>query len=152
LFELQSPGVTNTPIEVRYPFLDLRVVEYVLAIPPFPWFFQKFLLRQAMAGRVPDRVRLRPKVAFAANLLLENLRRSGPFATIYASKGLDPAGSDSARLSSGGEGPRGLRLAEIFGRYINSSLLVPLHAKMTVEQVNQNARPFCFNFWLQSIE
>lgn len=152
LFELQSPGVTNTPIEVRYPFLDLRVVEYLLAIPPFPWFFQKFLLRQAMAGRVPDPVRLRPKAAFAAHLVLENLRRSGPFATIYASKGLDPAGSHSARLSFGEEDPRGLRRAELFGRYINSSLLAPLHAKMTVEQVSQNARPFCFNFWLQSIE
>ena len=61
LFEHEAPGVTRRPVEVRYPFLDLRIVEYLLALPPFPWFFEKTLLREAMVGCLPERVRRRPK-------------------------------------------------------------------------------------------
>ena len=138
MFELESPGVTKCPVEVRYPFLDLRVVEYLLAIPPFPWHFEKTLLRKAMAGRVLDTVRLRPKTAFAGDPLLEQLRRSGPFGTDSASKVFKDA-SDTC------PGPEA-------GQYINASLLSPLHANMTGAQVNQNARPYCFKFWLQSVQ
>lgn len=137
LFELENPGVTKCPIEVRYPFLDLRVVEYLLAIPPFPWLFQKSVLRQAMAGRVPNSVRLRPKTAFAGDPLLEQLRRSGPFPAFGASNDLQQ--------------PSDLRWTREAGQYINASLLAPLHAKMLATQVRQSARPFCFNFWLQSV-
>ena len=165
MFELESSGVTKSAVEVRYPFLDLRVVEYFLALPPFPWFFEKTLLREAMAGRVLDKVRSRPKTPFSADPLLEHLRRFGPFETIPASKGLNagglnvggldlgssnPAGSRSDHLLSGGA-PPDRHSAALFGQYINASLLVPLHAKMTAEQVSQNARPFCFNFWLQCV-
>ena len=136
MFELENSSVTKCPVEVRYPFLDLRVVEYLLAIPPFPWSFQKSILRQAMAGRVLDSVRLRPKTAFVGDPLLEQLRRRNPFGTNRASKGL--------------RGVSETRDAEL-SQYINASLLSPLHAKMTTAQVSQNARPFCLNFWLQSI-
>jgi hypothetical protein len=37
------------------------------------------------------------------------------------------------------------------GRYIINSLLLPLHANMSSEQVNQMARPLAFNLWLQSV-
>jgi asparagine synthase (glutamine-hydrolysing) len=130
-FELENPGVTRCSTEVRYPFLDLRVVEYLLAIPPFPWFFQKALLRQALAGRVLDSVRLRPKTFFAGDPVLERLRRANPFAE-----------NDAANRAPWGDEA---------GRYINRSSLTSLHGKMTGEQVNQMARPICFNFWLQSI-
>jgi len=138
MFELENAGVTKCPVEVRYPFLDLRVVEYLLAIPPFPWLFQKNILRQAMAGCVLDSVRLRPKTAFAGDPLLEQLRRSGPFGTDCASKVFRDA--DDARW------------APEAGQYINASLLSPLHAKMSGAQVSQNARPYCFKFWLQSVQ
>jgi len=130
-FELENAAVTRCSTEVRYPFLDLRVVAYLLAIPPFPWFFQKGLLREAMAGRVLDSVRLRPKTFFAGDPVLERLRRPNPFAE-----------KDIANRA-----PR----SDEAGRYINCSFLAPLHGKMTSEQVNQMARPLSFNFWLQSI-
>jgi asparagine synthase (glutamine-hydrolysing) len=60
-FELQDPGVTRCPVEVRYPFLDLRLVTYLLAIPAFPWLYKKRLLRKAMVGRIPEEIRVRPK-------------------------------------------------------------------------------------------
>lgn len=61
LFESRDPGLTGFPVEVRYPFFDLRLVNYLLAIPPVPWFLHKELLRVAMRGILPESVRLRPK-------------------------------------------------------------------------------------------
>jgi asparagine synthase (glutamine-hydrolysing) len=49
-------------VEVRHPFLDRRIAEYVLSIPPRQLFrlgTYKPLLRQAMCGLLPDSVRLR---------------------------------------------------------------------------------------------
>jgi asparagine synthase (glutamine-hydrolysing) len=49
-------------IEVRHPFLDSRVIEYVFALPPGRLVGRegrKALLRRAMQGRLPDFVRLR---------------------------------------------------------------------------------------------
>jgi asparagine synthase (glutamine-hydrolysing) len=142
-FELENPSVTKCAVEVRYPFLDLRVVEYLLAIPPFPWFFQKTLLRRAMAGRVLDPVRLRPKAPFVGDPLLEHLRRTGSFEAKDASA--------EVRNPMPRVVPAKVRWTAESGAYIIPSLLSPLHGKMSSEQVNQNARPFCFNFWLQSL-
>jgi asparagine synthase (glutamine-hydrolysing) len=146
MFELESPGVTNCAVEVRYPFLDLRVVEYLLAIPPYPWFYEKNLLRQAMAGRVLDSVRLRPKTPFSGDPLLLQLQR-------YGSIGVNDVKREFPHLPSRDAASRGVTLspeAEV-GRYIINSLLLPLHANMSSEQVNQMARPIAFNFWLQSV-
>jgi len=130
-FELENCGVTRCAVEVRYPFMDLRVVEYLLAIPPFPWFFEKAILREAMAGRVLDATRLRPKTPFTGDPFLEELRKSG------------------SRMA-GGEAA-GRPENEEVSRYISPSSLTPLHAKMGSEQLSQSARPYCFKFWLQSV-
>jgi len=61
MFEVNDPGVTHAPVEVRYPFLDLRLVEYLLAIPAFPWAYKKTLSRKLLAGKLPREVLLRPK-------------------------------------------------------------------------------------------
>jgi asparagine synthase (glutamine-hydrolysing) len=67
-------------IEVRHPFLDRRLFEYVLAIPGEQVFRlegYKNLLRRSMAGILPERIRLRQgKTRFTSFLdfvLLENL-------------------------------------------------------------------------------
>jgi len=164
LFELESPSVTKCHVDVRYPFLDLRVVEYLLAIPPWPWFLQKRLLREAMAGRVLDSVRLRPKTPFPGVPLLLHLQRFGPFgvkglgnwdATKEAGNGESSTASADAELRNArNKAQNGISRYQRGGEvdlYINRSLLSPLHGKMTAEQVNQKARPFCFNFWLQSL-
>lgn len=61
LFESCDPGVTGLPVEVRYPFFDLRLVNYLLAIPPVPWCLHKELMRVAMRGILPALVCQRPK-------------------------------------------------------------------------------------------
>ncbi len=56
-----DPGVTAIPIERRLPFLDLRLINYLLAIPPLPWSITKYLARVAMRGTLPEIIRHRPK-------------------------------------------------------------------------------------------
>ena len=126
MFEQENAGATDLPVETRYPFLDLRIVNYLLALPPFPWFFQKMLLREAMAGRLPERVRTRPKTPLQGDPLLEQLRRAG-----------------AERLKS-------LRWSTDLDRYIDRSALVQPHGKMNPQQASVSSRPYSLNIWLQS--
>ncbi len=41
MFEMLDPGVTHSHVEVRYPYLDLGVVNFLLATPVFPWSYKK---------------------------------------------------------------------------------------------------------------
>jgi asparagine synthase (glutamine-hydrolysing) len=61
MFEINDPGITHFPVEVSYPFLDLKMVEYLLAIPMFPWAFKKSLERKAMRGKLPNEILRRKK-------------------------------------------------------------------------------------------
>jgi asparagine synthase (glutamine-hydrolysing) len=126
MFELESAAATGFPIETRYPFLDLRIVNYLLALPPFPWFFRKMLLREAMAGRLPEMVRMRPKTPLQGDPLSEQLKRTG-----------------AERLKS-------LSWSKDLDRYVDRSALVQLHSKMSPEQASTNSRPYSLNIWLQS--
>ncbi|MCP4042112.1 MAG: asparagine synthase, partial [Gammaproteobacteria bacterium] len=50
LFEGYAPGHTGVPLEARHPWADLRLIDYLLSIPPLPWCAHKMLLREAMRG------------------------------------------------------------------------------------------------------
>jgi asparagine synthase (glutamine-hydrolysing) len=126
MFEQENAGVTQYPVEMRYPFLDLRVVNYLLALPPFPWCFEKMLLREAMAGRLPERVRVRPKTPLQGDPLSAQFQRTG-----------------AAELDQ-------MPWSPYSSRYIDRSALPPLHGKMDSEQMAVNLRPYCLNIWLQS--
>jgi hypothetical protein len=41
--------------------VDLRLLRYMLAVPAIPWARDKYLLRRAMRGILPDPVLMRPK-------------------------------------------------------------------------------------------
>src|SRR5260370_9505507 len=126
MFELEDAGTTHNEVETRYPFLDLRIVNYLLAIPPFPWCFQKMLLREAMAGRLPERVRGRPKTPLHGDPVLAQLRRTG------------------AKLV------KQMHVSPELDRYIERSALAEGHDKMNIEQIRGSFRPHCLNIWLQS--
>jgi asparagine synthase (glutamine-hydrolysing) len=126
LFEMSDPGVTRSPVEVRYPFLDLRVVNYLLSLPPFPWFYEKMLLRQAMMGKIPEAVRSRQKVAFARDPLAEKLQRFGE------------------EFMAGG------RWSEEIDGYISRGDIKTAQKKRSVDPTTVNLRPLCLNFWLQT--
>ena len=76
LFESYHTSVTNLDLEVRHPFIDLRLVEFLLAIPPVPWCFNKYILRAAMKNKLPAAVVNRPKTALAGDPALQLVRRA----------------------------------------------------------------------------
>jgi asparagine synthase (glutamine-hydrolysing) len=66
VLETCEPACTGAPIEVRYPFLDTRVLEFALAIPPVPWCQKKELMRVAFRDELPEEVLGRPKTPLGA--------------------------------------------------------------------------------------
>lgn len=50
-----------TPVDIVDPYADLRVLRFLAGLPPLPWFYEKFLLRQMMVGRLPVTALQRPK-------------------------------------------------------------------------------------------
>ncbi len=126
MFELENAGVTRCPVEVRHPFFDLRVVNFLLSLPPFPLFFEKRLLREAVAGRLPESIRTRRKSPLAGDPLVAHLRER-------EIKWLDPR-----------------TWSEEMESYVDTSVLAALRRKRPSGTVEANFRPICLNFWLQS--
>jgi len=69
--------ITASPLEVRYPFVDLRLLRYMLAVPAIPWCRAKYLERRAMKGMLPDSVLRRPKAPLTSNPIWEARRGVG---------------------------------------------------------------------------
>jgi asparagine synthase (glutamine-hydrolysing) len=81
LFEWYEPERTRVPLQVRHPFVDLRLLRFMLAVPPVPWCRGKSLLRRAMRGELPRAVLERRKESLPPRQLRETERRlaSAPF-------------------------------------------------------------------------
>lgn len=128
LLENADPGVTRSLVEVRYPFLDLRVVNYVLSIPPFPWFFQKALLRRSMESKLPGAVLERSKTPLAIHPVEKALGHP-----------------TSSWLND-------VAFCDEISQYVIGSELLPLPRLRHSEEAYVIIRPLCLNFWLQSCE
>ena len=126
MFEHENPGVTRCPVEVRHPFLDLRVVNFLLALPPFPLFFEKQLLREVVAGRLPETVRTRRKTPLAGSPLVKHL--------IQTDTGWMDQVAWDAEMDS----------------YVNRSARPAFRNEANSELAHSALRPLCLNFWLQS--
>jgi len=75
LFEGYDRGATKLNLELRHPFIDVRLVEYLLSIPPVPWCVNKHILRLAMKDRLPAAVINRLKTPLAGDPTLQLIRR-----------------------------------------------------------------------------
>lgn len=126
IFELADPGVTRCPVEARHPFLDLRLVSFLLAIPPMPWCVDKELLRAAMANILPEAVRLRRKASLAGDPLVELLQEPG--AQWVDSFEPVPA----------------------LAKYVDRTAIPRLAGEREGDQARLMIRPLSLNFWLQS--
>jgi asparagine synthase (glutamine-hydrolysing) len=84
LFEWYDAERTRVPIDVRHPFVDLRLLRFMLAVPPVPWCRGKYLLRRAMRRELPAAVLDRPKQSLPPHQLRETERRlvSAPFTPV----------------------------------------------------------------------
>ena len=76
LFEGYDRSATRLNLELRHPFIDVRLIEYLLAIPPVPWCVNKHILRIAMKDRLPAEVINRPKTPLAGDPTLQLVRDS----------------------------------------------------------------------------
>ena len=61
LFEELEPPYTGAALEVRHPYVDVRLLRFLLTMPALPWCRNKHLLRSALRGVIPEVVRQRPK-------------------------------------------------------------------------------------------
>ncbi len=79
MFEHQRQRASSAGLEARHPLFDLDVVEIGLRQPPlatFDPYRSRPVLRAAMAGVLPDSVRLRPQKALFNSLLIDSLAGS----------------------------------------------------------------------------
>jgi asparagine synthase (glutamine-hydrolysing) len=77
VFEHQRRRAAMAGLEARHPMLDLDLVELALRQPPEQTLDPRFsrpVLREAMAGLVPDSVRLRPHKALFESLIAAAMR------------------------------------------------------------------------------
>lgn len=70
--EIEDAAFSGVLQETRTPLLDLRILKYLLRVPPVPWCVNKELLRKAMEGHLPQAVLQRPKTV----LLMDPLEAS----------------------------------------------------------------------------
>ena len=124
LFARFAAGATLLPLEVRHPLIDLRVVEYLLAIPIIPWLLDKAILRSVAIGILPDQVRLRPKTPLAGDPGVQ-LKNCNKFLE------LDRFIPSPAVLS-----------------YINRDAVPQIAQEGDSNKIWLNVRPYCLNQWL----
>jgi asparagine synthase (glutamine-hydrolysing) len=127
LFQSVDPGATGILFELRMPFFDLRVLTWVLSLPPLPWCTDKWLLRQAMRGRLPNAIRLRAKAPVSVN-------PSALLARQPASRWVD-----------------GLALAEETRQYVAPERLFPISGETDDPRLMMKLRTLGLNYWLQSL-
>ncbi|HST21437.1 MAG TPA: asparagine synthetase B family protein, partial [Blastocatellia bacterium] len=125
IFEGYDAGVTAVPLEARHPFIDIRLLDYVLAIPPVPWCVKKELLRKAMRGILPEAILRRQKSPLAADPLIEILR-----------------GSDAQWLTRFDPSPE-------LARYVNQDAIPTVAGEENSDKLWMNMRPFSLNCWLK---
>jgi asparagine synthase (glutamine-hydrolysing) len=126
IFESYHPAVTGIPVEVRHPFFDRRLVEYLLAIPPMPWCFDKTLIRLAMRGTLPEATRRRPKTVAAGDPLVALLQAP-----------------DAQWVDDFVPTPQ-------LQRYVDRNRIPRVCGERDPGAIWSNLRPLCLNYWLQS--
>jgi len=127
LFERLDPGARRMPVESRHPFLDLRLLRYLLALPALPWCADKELLRLAMRGVLPEPVRLRGKSPVADDWLAALLKRG-------------PRPWQKPKVS-----------APLLARYVAWERVPELSGTEGSDELWRDLRPISLHYWLQHL-
>jgi asparagine synthase (glutamine-hydrolysing) len=126
LFESADPGANGILMETRYPFFDVRLLSWLLSLPPVPWCVDKHLLREAMRGRLPEPVRLRPKAPLPLNPVAALARQNWPGCL--------------GRLA----------FTDELARYISSKKFFPIEPGGNQDAMIMKFRAVSLNYWLQN--
>ena len=65
VLESEDASWTRVPLETRAPMLDLRLLRFLLRVPPVPWCVNKELSRRALRSALPAAILRRPKTPLA---------------------------------------------------------------------------------------
>jgi asparagine synthase (glutamine-hydrolysing) len=117
-------GFTHVPVEVRHPFFDLRLLNFLLGLPRLPWCSDKQLFREAARGTLPEAVRLRRKSPLQEDLLVALLKRP-----------------DSAWVDQFAPAPQ-------LEPFVMRSRIPPVYREELSWKAWIHLRPLSLNFWL----
>ena len=81
-----DPGYTKFPADVRHPWLDIRLVSFLLRLPPIPWCVEKEIVRRALHPVLPSAIVDRPKAPLAGHPLFDATRDGLPEVLDVASR------------------------------------------------------------------
>ncbi len=82
-------------VEGRYPFLDHRLVEFASKLPDdfkLNGLTEKYILKKAVAGKIPDSIVSRSKQAYRAPVSLKLLKESEQFNHFLSPAGIKESG------------------------------------------------------------
>ncbi len=123
--QVYDPGGSGQAVEVRFPLFDVRLVNFALALPPLPWCVDKFLMREAGRGVLPEAGRRRPKAHLAGTPEGALLRQP-------ASRWVDH-----------------FTPAPGLARYVRRSAIPPVAGAEDEEKALDNLQPLSINIWLE---
>ena len=126
IFQIHDAGTTRTLLEVRHPFMDLRVLRFLLRLPTLPWCADKELLRLAIRNDLPEEILRRPKTPLAGEPLLAMLKAE-----------------DLVRMTSFDPDPE-------FGSFVVRDRISARITGQSACGPGVQLRPLSLNLWLQS--
>jgi asparagine synthase (glutamine-hydrolysing) len=77
VLEDEDAGWTGIQLETRAPLLDLRLLRFLLRLPPVPWCIDKEVTRRAMDSWLPAEILKRPKSPLLQDPLEACQKRAG---------------------------------------------------------------------------
>lgn len=125
MFEREDAAFTRAAVEVRYPFLDVRIISFLLAIPAMPWCFRKFLLRETVRRRIPEKIRRHRKIVPPEDPLVRAARQDAP--RYFTRK----------------------NLCEEISVYLDLELLSQLDWNVHGNVIEMQVRPWCLSRWTE---
>jgi asparagine synthase (glutamine-hydrolysing) len=127
VLEGEDAGWTRVPLETRAPLLDLRVLRFLLRVPPVPWCADKQLARRAMENCLPGTVLRRPKTP----LLRDPLK---------------------VCLATGQWKPECPQVPQDIHHFVNWKKYVETFEHVKGSSNSEILRPLCLVHWLKDIE
>jgi asparagine synthase (glutamine-hydrolysing) len=124
VFETLEPSYTGSPLEVRHPYVDIRLLRFLMRVPVIPWCRNKHLVRCALRGILPEAVRRRRKRPLSGSPDYERALRHGL-----------PAPRPSERLSH-------------YGAPVHASV----SSGGTVGEIEANLRFVALSHWLYALD